>query len=116
MVKINFDIIIKNGKIINGTGNPWYYGEIGIKEGKIVKISSKIKTDALKVIDAKGLVVCPGFIDIHSHTDWILPVSRTQESTLYQGVTTSVVGMCGDGRAPIPEGREEEFKKLIQLI
>ncbi len=113
---MEYDIIIKNAKIINGAGNPWYSGEIGIKEGKIAKITPNIKSDTAKVIDVKGLVVCPGFIDIHSHTDWILPVSRGQESTLYQGVTTTVVGMCGDGMAPIPKGREGEFKKLVSVM
>ncbi|MHA1703117.1 MAG: N-acyl-D-amino-acid deacylase family protein [Promethearchaeota archaeon] len=111
-----YDITIKNGKIINGAGNPWYPGEIGIKEGRITKISPKINEDAKKVIDAKGLVICPGFIDIHSHTDYILPVNRSQESTLCQGVTTTMVGMCGDGMAPIPEGKEEEFKKIVAKL
>jgi len=91
-------------------------GEIGIENGKITKIAPKIKDDAKKVIDANGLIVCPGFIDIHSHTDYFLPVGRGQESTLYQGVTTAVVGMCGDGMAPIPEGKEEEFRKRIGII
>jgi len=111
-----YDIIINNGKIIDGAGNPWYWGEIGIENGKITKIAPKIKDDAKKVIDANGLIVCPGFIDIHSHTDYFLPVGRGQESTLYQGVTTAVVGMCGDGMAPIPEGKEEEFRKRIGII
>lgn len=111
-----YDIIIKNGKIIDGAGNPWYLGEIGVENGKITKIAPKIKDDAKKVIDANGLIVCPGFIDIHSHTDYFLPVGRGQESTLYQGVTTAVVGMCGDGMAPIPEGKEEEFRKRIGII
>jgi N-acyl-D-amino-acid deacylase len=113
---LEYDIIIKNGKIIDGAGNPWYSGEIGIKDGIIAKIAPELKDNSRKIIDAKNLVVCPGFIDIHSHTDWILPVSRGQESTLYQGVTTAVVGMCGDGMAPIPEGREDEFKKLISVM
>ena len=111
-----YDLIIKNGKIINGAGNPWYWGEIGVENGKIAKIAPKIKDDAKKVIDANGMIVCPGFIDIHSHTDYILPVARGQESTLCQGVTTAVVGMCGDGMAPIPEGKEEEFKKRIRTL
>ena len=111
-----YDIIIKNGKIIDGAGNPWYLGEIGVENGKITKIAPKIKYDAKKVIDANGLIVCPGFIDIHSHTDYFLPVGRGQESTLYQGVTTAVVGMCGDGMAPIPKGKEEEFRKRIGII
>lgn len=113
---MDFDIIIKNGTIIDGTGNPRYFGEIGLKEGKIAKISPKIKVDSKKLIDASGLVVCPGFIDIHSHTDYILPGSRGQESTLYQGVTTAVVGMCGEGMAPIPKGKEEYFLELIRTI
>ncbi|NVM44474.1 MAG: D-aminoacylase [Candidatus Lokiarchaeota archaeon] len=113
---MEFEIIIKNGRIIDGTGNPWYSSEIGIKDGKIAEISPKIKNDAKKVIDASGLMISPGFIDIHSHTDWILPGSRGQESTLYQGVTTAVVGMCGEGMAPIPEGKEEDFLKLISKI
>ena len=113
---MSFDILIKNGKIIDGAGNPWYSGEIGIKEGRIVKIRTEITEDAQKIIDANGMIVCPGFIDIHSHTDYILPINRTQESTLYQGVTTTVTGMCGQGMAPIPEGREEEFKKRMGNI
>ncbi len=108
-----YDILIKNGKIINGAGNPWYKADIGVKDGKIVKIRPKITEDAKKEINAEGSIVCPGFIDIHSHTDYILPISRNQESTVCQGVTTSVVGMCGDGMAPIPEGKEEEFKKAM---
>jgi N-acyl-D-amino-acid deacylase len=108
---MSFDIVIKNGRIINGAGNPWFYGEIGVKDGKIARIRPKINEDAKKVIDASGMIVCPGFIDIHSHTDYILPVSRSQESTLCQGVTTAVVGMCGSGMAPIPEGKERAEKK-----
>ncbi|MHA1457476.1 MAG: hypothetical protein ACTSR5_16130, partial [Promethearchaeota archaeon] len=53
---------------------------------------------------------------MHSHTDYILPVNRSQESTLCQGVTTTMVGMCGDGMAPIPEGKEEEFKKIVAKL
>jgi len=113
---MSYDIVIKNGRIIDGAGNPWFYGEIGIKDGKITRIRPKINEDAKKVIDASGMIVCPGFIDIHSHTDYILPVSRSQESTLCQGVTTAVVGMCGSGMAPIPEGKEDEFKKRMSTL
>jgi len=113
---MSYDIIIKNGRIIDGAGNPWYSGEIGIKDGKIAKIRQNIDQDATKIIDAQSMIVCPGFIDIHSHTDYILPVSRSQESTLCQGVTTAVVGMCGEGMAPIPEGKEEEFKKMVSTM
>ncbi len=110
---MDYDFIIKNGKIINGAGNPWYYGEIGINEGKIVKIGTKIVGTAREIIDASNEIVSPGFIDIHSHSDYILLISRNLESTLHQGITTNVVGMCGLGMAPIPEGKEEEFKKIM---
>jgi N-acyl-D-amino-acid deacylase len=110
---MSYDIIIKNGKIIDGTGNPGYSGEIAIKKGKIVKIRHRINDETQKLIDATGLIVCPGFIDMHSHTDWVLPVNRSQESTLCQGITTSVVAMCGEGNAPIPYGKEVEFKKMM---
>ncbi|MHA1802989.1 MAG: N-acyl-D-amino-acid deacylase family protein [Promethearchaeota archaeon] len=113
---MEYDIIIKNGKIIDGAGNPWYRGEIGIKNGKIMKIRTKINEPAAKIVDARGLIVSPGFIDIHSHSDLVLPISRTLESTLHQGITTSVVGMCGDGMAPIPPGKEEEFKKIVATM
>ena len=113
---MSYDLIINNGRIINGTGNPWFRGDIGIKEGKIVKICNNLKEDAKKTIDASKLIICPGFIDIHSHTDYILPINRSQESTLYQGVTTTVTGMCGDGMAPIPVGMEEEFKEKMGTI
>ncbi len=116
MLSMAHDILIKNGKIIDGAGNPWYYGEIAINGGKIVKIRPKIEEPAKTIINAKDRIICPGFIDIHSHSDYILPVSRNQESTLHQGITTSVVGMCGDGMAPIPEGKEEGFQKIMAKI
>jgi N-acyl-D-amino-acid deacylase len=113
---MSLDILIKNGKIIDGTGNPWYHGDLGIKDGKITKISLKLREDAKRILDASKLIICPGFIDIHSHTDYILPVNRSQESTLCQGVTTIVTGMCGDGMAPIPVGKEKEFKKIVAKL
>lgn len=65
------DILIKNGLIVDGTGNPAYIMDLGIRDGKIVKIQSNINDDSKKIIDADGLVVSPGFIDVHSHNDLI---------------------------------------------
>lgn len=113
---MSYDIIIKNGKIIDGAGNPWYYSEIGIKEGKIVKIRPHLSENAEKVIDATGLIVCPGFIDVHSHTDYVLPMFNRVESFIRQGITTCVIGMCGDGLAPIPPEKAKEVKKLLTTI
>ena len=63
-----FDLLIRNGTIINGTGSPSFYGDIGIKDGKIVRIGKGL-TGAKQTIDATGLTVTPGFIDSHSHAD-----------------------------------------------
>ena len=114
---MSYDIIIKNGKIIDGAGNPWYHGDVGIKDGKIAKISTKIVDDANKVIDANGLVVCPGFIDVHSHTDYILIVGFNRvESFIRQGITTTTIGMCGDGVAPIPPEKREEVEEHLRKM
>ncbi|MFX1532978.1 MAG: amidohydrolase family protein [Promethearchaeota archaeon] len=113
---MNFDIIIKNGKIIDGTGNPWYRGEIGIKDGKIVKIRHQMDEDARKEIDASNLIVAPGFIDPHSHSDFALPFENRLESTIRQGITTAVIGNCGDSLAPINIEKIEVFKKLAEIF
>lgn len=68
---MNFDVFIKNGRIVNGTGNPWFKADLGIKDGKIVKIGKLPTNHAERIIDAKNLIVTPGFIDMHAHDDLI---------------------------------------------
>ena len=65
----NCDILIKNGKIIDGTGNSWYYADMAVKNGKILAIGPSLNYKATRVIDAKGLIVAPGFIDVHTHLE-----------------------------------------------
>jgi len=109
------DILIKNGNIIDGTGNPWYHSDIGIENGKIAKIQPNLnESDAEKVIDAKNLIVCPGFIDMHSHTDVYLTFYSKMDAAVHQGITTAVVGMCGEGIAPIPPDKLNIFKELFK--
>ena len=69
--------------------------------------------NAAKEIDGNGLIVCPGFIDIHSHTDFLLPIYSRMDSSIRQGITTSVVGMCGEGLAPVPPDKLENFEKFF---
>ena len=116
---MNYDILIKNGKIIDGAGNPWYFGDVAIKNGKIAKVGARMEGNAPKIINADGLVVCPGFIDVHSHTDYVLILgSRATrvESFIRQGITTCVIGMCELGLAPFPSRKKEEMKKQIIKI
>jgi len=96
-----FDVIIKNGYLIDGTGNPWFKADIGIKSGKLMEIGELSSGDANRIIDAKRLVVCPGFIDMHSHSEYALLVNPKAESKIRQGVTTEVNGNCGFSPAPI---------------
>lgn len=90
----SYDLLIVNGKIIDGTGNSWYYGDVAVKDGKIVMVG-KIHGTASKVINAKGMIVSPGFIDVHTHietNDLKIPAAY---NFIYDGVTTVVTGNCG---------------------
>ncbi|MCK4399665.1 amidohydrolase family protein, partial [Candidatus Bathyarchaeota archaeon] len=98
-----YDIIIRNGKIVDGTGNPWFFADVAVKDGKIDKISKKVLSEAETVIDATGLVVCPGFIDAHSHAERMLLFYPLAQSHIMQGITTFVGGQCGGSPAPIAE-------------
>ena len=95
-----YSILIQQGKIVTGAANPWFRGDIGIKEGRIIKIGRIKGESADQVIDARELVVCPGFIDVHSHSDFIISLLPSAESTLMQGVTTLITGNCGFSLAP----------------
>ena len=113
---MSFDTIIANGNIIDGAGNPWYRSDIGITAGKISKIGTLKNADAKQKIDAADLVVCPGFIDMHSHSDAAIYVDNTLPSTIHQGITTSLVGNCGDNLAPLPPEKKEEYLGLYAVF
>ncbi len=89
------DIIIKKGKIIDGTGNSWFYGDIAVKDGKIVSIGKLSGWRAGKIIDATGLIVAPGFIDVHTHIEDDEIRNPLATNFIYDGVTTVVTGNCG---------------------
>jgi N-acyl-D-amino-acid deacylase len=108
-----YNLLLKNGKIMDGTGNPWYRADVGIKDGKIMKIGTISEGEADKVIDVHGLVVSPGFIDIHTHADFILPLKNhvdILEGFVKQGITTLVVGNCGLSPAPVNPDNVELLK------
>ncbi|MEA4847533.1 MAG: D-aminoacylase [Clostridiaceae bacterium] len=118
------DCIIKNGNIVDGTGKPSFISDIGIQEGKIAKVGSLQDADAARVIDAKGYIVTPGFIDGHSHSDLIVGIDSEATNILGQGITTEVTGNCGWSLAPYSEENFNMFglmfpssmrDKLMQL-
>lgn len=96
-----YDILIKGGKIVDGTGNSWYYGDVGVKDGKILKIGKINPAEAAGVIDAKGLVVAPGFIDVHTHIESNNLIVPTAENFIFDGVTSVVTGNCGSSNTDI---------------
>lgn len=107
------DVLIKNGTIIDGSGRDSYKGNIGIKEGKI-KINPNDE-DAKEVVNADGLIVCPGFIDAHSHGDLIL---GSHDSALFkttQGITTEYVGQCGLSVAPVGKRNLKDVKNMLSM-
>lgn len=96
-----YDVIIRNGKIIDGTGNSWFYGDIAVKNGRIAKMGKLGNATAKKVIDATGLIVAPGFIDVHTHIEGDEIKNPTADNFIYDGVTTVVTGNCGASRLDI---------------
>ena len=88
-----FDLVIRNGHVVDGTGNPWMRGDLAIRGDRIVAVGVVLpETPALRTIDASGLVVAPGFIDAHSHSDWVLFEDGEAASKIRQGVTTDILG------------------------
>src|SRR5437660_386403 len=87
-----YDLLIQNGKIVDGTGNPWFFGDVAVRGDRIVAVGRVPPAPAKRTLDARGLVVAPGFIDMHSHSDFLLLEDGNAQSKIRQGVTTEVLG------------------------
>jgi N-acyl-D-aspartate/D-glutamate deacylase len=111
-----FDLKIINGTIVDGTGSPSYVGDIAIKDGLIAEIGSALSGDARETIDATGLIVSPGFVDIHTHYDGQATWDPVLDPSASHGVTTVVVGNCGVGFAPVRPGKEEWLVELMEGV
>ena len=90
-----YDLIIRHGRIVDGTGNPWFHGDVAVRGDRIVAVGRVPAAPAKREIDAKGLIVAPGFIDMHSHSDFVLFEDGDAQSKIRQGVTTDVLGEGG---------------------
>lgn len=108
-----YDLLIVNGQILDGSGGPWFAGSVAVKDGKIADVGRLPKATARQVIDANGLIVSPGFIDLHSHSDYTLVVDGAAQSKIRQGVTTEILGEA-ESAAPVVGPVVTDFDKSLR--
>ena len=108
-----FDTIIRNGRVVDGTGKPAFTGDVAIQDGRIAAVGDLKDAQGRQVLDAAGKIVTPGFVDIHTHYDGQVTWDDTVDPSFSHGVTTIVMGNCGVGFAPVRKGQEG---KLIELM
>lgn len=107
------DILIKGGTVVDGTGTPGRAADVAIRDGRIAAIEENYSGSAETVVDAQGRIVAPGFIDIHTHSDFTLPLNPKAECKIRQGVTTEVVGNCGFSVAPALPDKVEMLRDYL---
>src|SRR5207247_4990038 len=110
------DILIRGGYVIDGTGAPGHEADVALRGDRIAAIEPRSARPARRVIDARGQGVAPGFIDIHPHSDFTLPLNPRAESKIRQGVTTEVVGNCGFSVAPALPGRPPMLRQYLASV
>jgi N-acyl-D-amino-acid deacylase len=98
-----FDLLIRGGRVIDGAGNPWFAADVGIADGRVAAVGRLAGQQAERVIDATGLFVCPGFVDMHTHSDIQVLVNPAHEAKVHQGVTLEVLGQDGLSYAPVTD-------------
>lgn len=111
-----YDLIITNARVVDGTGNPWFRADIGIKNGRIARIGRLKAADGARVIDARGQIVAPGFIDVHTHVESIYEQPEA-ENFVRMGVTSLVTGNCGNSATDIAQflGKIKEQPLAVNL-
>jgi N-acyl-D-amino-acid deacylase len=108
-----FDLIIRGGRVVDGSGNPAYFAEVGVKDGRVAKLG-RIPDRAETEIDAKGLIIAPGFIDVHTHADEVAEQPKA-ENFLRMGVTTVVAGNCGGSALDVGKALAEIEGKKVSI-
>jgi N-acyl-D-amino-acid deacylase len=109
--RLVFDLVITNGQILDGSGNPWFRADLGISHGRIQKIGRLQGQLAAEVVDASGLVVSPGFFDMHSMVEGIIFDTQRNPIKVMQGVTTELIGNCGMSLYPV---NPKKFDQLVE--
>ena len=112
---MDYDIKISGGTIVDGSGAERYQGDVGIKDGKVVALG-EAKGSAAETIDAEGKVVCPGFVDIHTHYDAQIMWDRMMTISPWHGVTTVVMGNCGFGIAPTRVEHRDLIARTLEKV
>lgn len=110
---MNEGLLIKGGFVIDGSGRPGEIGDVAVRDGRIAAIGGSLAAERARIIEAAGLAVTPGFIDIKTHSDFTLPINPKAESKVRQGVTTEIVGHCGFSTAPVLPGRLELIRDYL---
>ena len=110
-----FDLLIKNGTVVDGSGGPRYRADVGVKAGRITEIG-RIRASAERVIDAEGKIVSPGFIDGHTHMDAQVNWDPLGSCSCWHGVTSVVMGNCGFALAPCKPDAREWFAQCLEAV
>lgn len=113
---MTFDVLIKHGTVIDGTGSPGVAADVGVRQGHITAIAPNLEGDATRHIDARGRTVAPGFIDVHTHSDFTLLSAPGADSKVRQGITTEVVGNCGFSPAPVSPQTLDLLKEYVGFL
>src|SRR5271165_6358861 len=108
-----WDILIRGGLVIDGSGRPGEIADLAVSDGRIAAVGRSLSAGSARTIDAEGLAVTPGFIDIKTHSDFTLPINPKAESKVRQGVTTEIVGHCGFSVAPALAGKVDLLRDYL---
>jgi N-acyl-D-amino-acid deacylase len=107
---MSIDTVLSHGRILDGCGNPWFWGDLGIQRGRVIRLAPAGTLQSEQTIDVGGRFIAPGFVDVHTHSDLSLLVERCAESVVRQGVTTEIIGNCGMSPAPVEKSRLTEMR------
>ena len=97
---------------MDGTGNPWHYGDVAIENGRIAAMGHNLDDEAKQIIDVSGLAIAPGFIDMHTHTELTYLVKPDEICKISQGVTTEIGGLCALSPAPVNEKTRASIENM----